>query len=219
MKELGKAVAFFLAVYWMHLHRSFDDGWSPSSTKRQSSASTSCAWIMLSTVCGDGGQPFFEGWWLWFKSGAGAASCAVCRAARLGGPSPKAALRKGCVWLPRADGFLHSELEESVRRRTSLRLWRNEERASGDKTLEQARSRCAGSVLKALHAVARADHAARAIIRPAAAAALSSSARRSSHRLFDAQKRTSDPSASDGARVGCARKPNRWRASVWRGPA
>ena len=104
VNDEGSAVAFFRAVYWMHLHKSFDDGGSPSSTKRQSSASTSWAWIILSTVClvWGGAARLCS---VLFRSGAGAASCAVCRAARLGGPSPKAALRKGCVWLPSAEGL------------------------------------------------------------------------------------------------------------------
>ena len=92
----------------MHLHRSFDDGGSPSSTKRQSSASTSWAWIMFVSVASAPRH------WssrrraarlLWVVAwSAGGDHCVgavpLCRAARLGGPSPKAALRKGCVWLP-----------------------------------------------------------------------------------------------------------------------
>ena len=113
----------------MHLHTSFGDGWSPSSTKRQSSASTSWAWIM---VCLSLLSLGVWGAALLWRGGAEPGGdhclgCAVCRAARLGGPSPRRRSAKAVFGCPALELFLVPELEGGA-----AEVWRTEGVALGD---------------------------------------------------------------------------------------
>jgi len=201
----------------MHLHRSFDDGWSPSSTKRQSSASTSWAWIILSllsqplgTGLADGGQPAF-GWWRGALVATTVSGLCRCAAPRASAGRPQRRRSAKAVFGCPPELFFRPELEESVRRRTSLRRRTTEERASGRKALANLESRletgsvsapsvcivCANKLTDCANKHAIAQHYQRSAQRLAATTALASSARRSSHRpttLSGAY--ASDPSAS-----------------------